>query len=415
MKNKITLYHKASKGGFKQWSIWLESDKQTVTVEWGLVGKSLQTSSDKAVPKGKVGTKGFKDAFICAQENYDKQVRKKTEEGYAPSMTEEVSNADPLIGLTKTFVPAKPLNSAKEGQLEKADAAGTLLIQRKRDGRRHLVLKTRKGDIRIYSRRIEEVTANMPGLVKALGSMNIPNGTILDGEVIVDRDGVDDYRATGTFTNPAQDPNESAERAADLPVAFMVFDVLYNAGDACWALPYSERYAIMNDMLRGRSFGAVHLAQNLDLTLEQAQKLARKEKWEGLICWFADKGSFVRDGGKPKRCNAAKWKPVKENDFIATSYFFGSGELSKVAGGLELAELDPDTGEMRTAGKVGTGFDAAKRREILKWKFPCVVEVKYDKQEPDSGKLRFPVFLRLRDDKGVDECIGIELEEAEDE
>jgi len=415
MNNKITFYHRASKGGFKQWSIWFENDKQTVTVEWGLVGKTLQTSSDTAVPKGKAGTQAFKNVFICAQENYDKQVRKKTEEGYTRTMTEEVSNADPLTGLTKTFVPAKPLNSAKEGQLEKADAAGTLLIQRKRDGRRHLVLKTRKGAIRIYSRRIEEVTANLPNLVKALASMAIPNGTILDGEVLVDRDGVDDYRATGTFTNPAQDPKESAEREANLPVSFMVFDVLYHNGDACWAEPYCERYEIIHTMLRGRKIGKVHVAENLDMTLAAAQKLARKEKWEGLVCWFADKGSCVRDGGKPKRCNAAKWKPVKENDFIATSFFYGSGELSNVAGGLELSELDPDTGARRTAGKVGTGFNDAMRKEILKWKFPVVVEVKYDKQEPDSGKLRFPVFLRLREDKGVDECIGIELEEAEDE
>jgi len=411
---KLTLYHVASKGGIKQWSIWIESDKKTVTVEWGLQGMKLQSSSDLAVPKGKVGTKGFKDAFVCAQENYDKQVRKKREEGYNETLNEKKTTSDWLMGLDKRFVPAKPLNSIKEEQLAKIEAKGKLWKQRKRDGRRHLVLKTKTGEIKIYSRRIEEVTDNLPKLRDSFEAMDIPNGTIIDGEIIVDRKGADDYRATGTFTNPAQNPIESAEREDALPVRFMAFDLLYLNGMTIWDLPYKTRHEEMVELI-GDQEPMVFVVENLDMSLAKAQALAKKNKWEGLVCWYSEEPSVVRDGGKPKRCNAAKWKPVKENDFIATSFFYGSGELSEVAGGLELAEIDPVTEKRRTAGKVGTGFDAAMRKEILKWKFPCVVEVKFDKQEPDSGKLRFPVFLRKRDDKGVDECIGIELEEAEDE
>jgi predicted DNA-binding WGR domain protein len=80
--NKVTLFHAASKGGQKQWSIWIEDDAITVTVEWGLVGGNLQKSSDTTKPKGKVGTKAYKDERQCAQENYDRQIRKKREEGY---------------------------------------------------------------------------------------------------------------------------------------------------------------------------------------------------------------------------------------------------------------------------------------------------------------------------------------------
>lgn len=411
--NKVTLFHTARTGGVKQWSIWIEADKKTVTVEWGIVGKKLQTSSDTAVSKGKEGTKAFKDVYQCAQENYERQLRKKREEGYAETLT-TTDTSDWMDGLTKTFVPSKPLNSAKPGQLEKYEAAGTLIKQRKRDGRRILALKTRKGQWRVYTRRIEDVTANLAWLVEQLSEFSqIPNGTIIDGEVIVDVKGADDFRATGTFTNPAQDPTEANERAAVLPVRYMVFDILYFNEQPVWGEPYRARHNRITDLF-GTS-GIVHAVQNLNMTLARAQQNAQEQKWEGLVCWFANEGGFVRDGGKPKRCNAAKWKPFQEKDFIATGYYHGSGEMSDVAGGLNLREIDPITGKMRSAGNCGTGFDADTRIDIAGWDFPCVVKIKYEKQEADSGKLRFPVFLALHEDKSIDECVGIELSDEEDE
>jgi len=411
--SKVTLYHTSSKGGVKQWSIWVEPDRKTVCVEWGIQGKKLQSSSDTAVPKGKVGTKAFKDVYACALDNYEKQLRKKREEGYNETLI-TTKTSDWLNGLTKTFVPSKPLNSAKEGQLEKHDKAGTLIKQRKRDGRRHLALKTNKGKWRLYTRRIEDVTANMQWLVRELHKFTaIPNGTIIDGEVIVDVKGDDDFRATGTFTNPAQDAREANERADALPVRYMVFDILYYNGNKTWSAPYRARHAQIADLFG--DIGVVHAVRNLNMSLAAAQKLVQQNKWEGLVCWFAEESGFVRDGGKPKRCNAAKWKPFMEKDFIATGYYFGSGEMSDVAGGLNLAEIDPITGKMRTAGNCGTGFDADTRIDIAGWDFPTVVKIKYEKQETDSGKLRFPVFLAQHEDKQPDECIGIELSDEEDE
>ncbi|MDE2107313.1 MAG: hypothetical protein KGL39_59505, partial [Patescibacteria group bacterium] len=70
---KLTLYHEASSGGFKVWSIWMEKDKKTVTVEWGKVGCKLQTSSDTAKPKGVPGTKSYVDEYESAKFNMDRQ------------------------------------------------------------------------------------------------------------------------------------------------------------------------------------------------------------------------------------------------------------------------------------------------------------------------------------------------------
>lgn len=410
---KLTLYHESSSGtGFKQWSIWMEADKKTVTVEWGKVGHTLQTSSDTAVPKGKPGTKSYMDEFACAQFNYDRQIRKKREEGYRETM-DDADVQDLFSGLTKRFVPAKPRNDVDVDALLKLEAKGKLWIQRKRDGQRHLVLITSKGDVRIYSRRMDDMTGHFPLLCAKIKSLNLPKKTILDGEVLIDRDGKDDFRAVGTITRSKA--AKGAEREAKLPVRFMAFDCLYYAGKPVWEQPYEYRYheVLCNHLPVGEweGHGPVFVPPVLNeqgITLKKLMKGAKSMKWEGLVCWLWEDPTLVRDGGKPKRTGCIKWKPKQEQDFIATDYFLGSGELSDVVGGFYIQEYAPD-GSIRDCGKVGTGLDAQMRKDALKWKYPCVLSVEFDKQEPE-GKLRFPVVLKKHEDKTPDECIGKELD-----
>ncbi len=428
MIDTITLFADASKGGKKQWSIWIEDDRVTVTVEWGLVGGSLQTSSDEALPKGRVGTKSYKNAVAVAQDNYDRQIRKKREEGYLAE-GETAAVVDYLKSLDKNFVPAKPVNKEEQDYLETLDAGGALWIQRKRDGRRHLVLITNDAvpKVRIYSRRMEELTDHMPKLRDAILNLGLPVGTILDGEVIVvNPDGSDNFRAVGEFTNPATKPEKAAETATQYDVRYMVFDVLYYAERPTWQLKYDERYRLLLQTMSVNDKKTVHAAEVLNYRqgdlqhfnpdkrapLSQLQALAIKEGWEGLILWERSQPSVVRIGGKPKRCNSTKWKPKVDLDVIATGYYLGSGEWSDVVGGFHLAEIDPTTGELRPAGKCGTGFDADQRKDALTWTYPCVIAIQCDYQEP-TGKFRFPVFKKKHEDKTPDECIGAELESDE--
>lgn len=413
---KLTLYHEASSGGFKQWSIWMEKDRKTVTVEWGKVGCSLQTSSDTAKPKGKPGTAAYMDEYECAQFNMDRQIRKKREEGYRETM-DDAETQDLFAGLSKRFVPAKPRNDLESADIRKLWVAGKLVAQRKRDGQRHLVLITKTGAVKIYSRRMDDMTAHFPKLCAAIAKLNLPKRTILDGEVLVDRDGKDDFRAVGTVTRAKAD--KAASREKDLPIRYMVFDCLYFAGKPVWEKPYEYRYheVLCNylPMEKGPVFAPVLLDDGQyddpGVTFDFHLKRAKREGWEGIVFWYWDEPTLVRDGGKPKRTGCVKWKPTREQDFIATGYFLGSGELSKVVGGFYLTEVAPDGG-FRDCGKVGTGLDAQMRKDALKWKYPCVLSVEFDKQEPE-GKLRFPVVLKKHEDKTPDECIGRDLSDNE--
>lgn len=410
VRKRLTLYHDASRGGQKQWSIWIE-DGIIVCVEWGLVGMKLQTSRDMVGTKGVEGTKSFKSQEQVAQETYDRLVRKKREAGYMEHGA-TVEEKDYLTALDKHFVPAKPENDVEQDELEDLFHQGVLQIQRKRDGRRHLVLITRTGDVRIYSRRMEELTSNLPRLREGIKFLRLPHGSILDGELIVDRAGHDDFRATATFTNSKTDAEKSSAREAELPVRFMVFDVLWWGGEPVWQLPYHERFRLLSFATGLDDGTTLQHPTVLTCSLREAQETAKTAKWEGLVMWRLNEPTNVRTaGGPPKRAGAIKWKPIAEKDVIATGYEMGSGNMSDRIGALYIQEYAPD-GSIRDCGKVGTGFDMQTRKDALKWKYPVVISVEYDKQEPE-GKLRFPVFMKLHEDKVPEDCIGPELDADE--
>lgn len=69
----------------------------------------------------------------------------------------------------------------------------------------------------------------------------------------------------------------------------------------------------------------------------------------------------------------------------------GTGKYAGMLGALIV-----DNGKAEV--EVGSGFTDAERREF--WENPpeCI-EIKYQEELP-SGSLRFPVFVRARDDKG---------------
>ena len=100
-----------------------------------------------------------------------------------------------------------------------------------------------------------------------------------------------------------------------------------------------------------------------------------------------------------------KLKPVRTLDarVISAERSYSPNNYGGL-GALNLALLDPDTGQWRVIGKCGSGFDQELRdTEDLAQFNDRVVEVSYD-CIAQQGKLRFPRFIRFRDDKHYGEC-----------
>ncbi|WP_435831603.1 ATP-dependent DNA ligase [Catellatospora methionotrophica] len=116
-----------------------------------------------------------------------------------------------------------------------------------------------------------------------------------------------------------------------------------------------------------------------------------------------------------------KWKFVHTGDFVIGGWRAGARPLGALLVGTPL----PD-GTLRYRGRVGGGLTVRTERALLpvlrelvrpvspftgptepaNWVEPLLVaEVRYSEITPD-GRLRFPIFLRLRPDKLPGDCLG---------
>ncbi|MFF8391778.1 RNA ligase family protein [Streptomyces sp. NPDC015140] len=105
----------------------------------------------------------------------------------------------------------------------------------KLDGIRFLLTKF-SGKIRLYTRHGNECTSTF----QELTNLPIPDGTILDGEVIVTKDGVPCFESIMERFMSSKNKN---------PIQYGVFDILYCNNVDIMNLPLSERKQILKNIL----------------------------------------------------------------------------------------------------------------------------------------------------------------------
>lgn len=419
--NVITLYNRTETGDIQVWIIRADEKTCTIHREWGmLTGRRVSTSETMTAKKGRPAAKRM-------LERVQALVQDRIEKGWRADQREirtttSLKHTDMKFDtLPMSFAPQKPVQEPPLHNAALEKSVGKYLFQRKRDGQRHYVLKTADGEIRIFSRRMEEKTQHLPRIRRALERCDIPRGSVLDGELIVDIDGDDNFRATGQICRAGASRAAAAE--ATLPVMFMLFDVLFLKRQPIYELPYRRRWEYVQEIVESEQGLNNLIALPEHYTrFATARTAALDNQWEGLVIWDLDAPNELRMNGKHVRAGCYKWKPVQTGDFVATGWLPGNGRLAKTMGKLIIAEWQPWTfpkdrviagiqkgtrmgDKLVEIGRVGSGFDDETRDAIAagKWKFPCVVELEYDKQEEDSRALRFPVFIRKHPDKTVEE------------
>ncbi len=110
------------------------------------------------------------------------------------------------------------------------------ITELKLDGFR-LILSYFNGEYHLYTRHHHEVTSQF---TEIFGDSNLPDGTILDGELIVlDKDGKPDFEAVMERFH-SNKSNQSAQ--------FCVFDLLYYKGKNVMNLPLLERKKLLSEI-----------------------------------------------------------------------------------------------------------------------------------------------------------------------
>lgn len=121
------------------------------------------------------------------------------------------------------------------------------LAEWKWDGIRAQIVR-RQGEAYVWSRGEELLAGRFPELESA--ASHLPDGTVLDGEILAYRDGVLPFAVLQTRIGRQK---VTPKILADAPVAFMTYDILEEDGGDIRERPLRERRGRLEALLEGRS------------------------------------------------------------------------------------------------------------------------------------------------------------------
>jgi DNA ligase-1 len=376
------------------------------------------------------------------------------------------------------FMLASPIESAEEGLSYFAEAA----VEDKYDGIRAQA-HVADGEAKFFSRTRDEITESFPELPDALAGL--PQDAILDGEIVA-------WEYPKDLSNTPQVVDEAASHASErkavnlgrarpfsvlqqrlgrkkvsdkmlreIPVAFLVFDVLYAGGKLVMDRPLRERARILDELLAaprksfnhgvhrgapGRASAQGALAFDTDQVdriaaasiirapvfrassageLDQLFVAAQARGNEGLM--IKDLASSYTPGKRGK-----SWLKMKRElatlDVVVTAVEYGHGKRIGVLSDYTFAVWDANKDRLVNIGKAYSGLTDVEIAEMTQWFLDhtledqgfrrvvepkIVLEVAFNNmmrsERHESGyALRFPRIVRLRPDKSPEEADTIE-------
>lgn len=342
--------------------------------------------------------------------------------------------------------------------LEKHD--GRSAVEYKYDGLR-LQCHVSPDGVRLFSRRLEELTDQFPDVQRFLADALRGPPCIVEGEVLAIDLATDRLRPfqeisrrRGRKTGLGEDARKEAgfsDVAAtatmmdEVPVAVFLFDCLAVDGVAVFDEPYTarrERLSALFAMDERVRLSTMQICED-EGSIEAFFQQAVQEGAEGIMCkapaGVYKAGNRGFDWIKYKTDYTAEL--VDTLDLVAIGAFYGRGRRAGWYGALLMACRNADTGRFESVCKLGTGFDdetlqglkdhfathaaAAKPRDVDSdmvpdvWFDPAIVmevqaaeitlspvhKAAWGRHRADSGlAARFPRFTRWRDDKGPDQA-----------
>ncbi|HEX2128864.1 MAG TPA: non-homologous end-joining DNA ligase [Solirubrobacterales bacterium] len=274
------------------------------------------------------------------------------------------------------------------------------------------------GHLRLESRNLRDITKQYPeinAITRALGSRTV----ILDGELVAyDDDGRPSFQRLQRRMHVGSE-SEVRRRAGETPVTYVIFDILYADGETLFSLPYEERRTRLEELeLAGEHWQVPAYHRGDGAALQAASK---QQGLEGIIAKRLD--SPYRPGKRSREW--LKVKNVREQEVVVGGWLPGKGRREGELGALLVGYYDD--GELRYAGKVGTGFDARSLTLLRKSLAPLARDDSpFNGRQPEKGSqfvdpklvaqvefaewtnagtLRHPSYKGLRDDKPATDVI----------
>jgi DNA ligase 1 len=347
------------------------------------------------------------------------------------------------------FMLASPAQSAEEALSYFDDAS----VEDKYDGIRAQA-HCSAGDVRIFSRTRDEITESFPELSDALAGL--PHDVILDGEIVAWSYPSAESGETGRalpFSALQQRLGRkkvSHQMMQRVPVAYLVFDILYAEGELLIDRPLQERARVLDELMAGpriptqarsgvvqgrlmlessepasvaQIFRAPVFRASSPQELDQLFEAAQARGNEGLM--IKNPESAYTPGRRGK-----SWLKLKRElatlDVVVTAVEYGHGKRIGVLSDYTFAVRDGE--RLVNIGKAYSGLTDIEIAEMTKWFLDhtledqgfrltvepkIVLEVAFNNMmrsdRHESGyALRFPRIVRIRTDKPPEEADTIE-------
>jgi DNA ligase-1 len=310
------------------------------------------------------------------------------------------------------FRPIKMMLAQQGSIADMIEEHGKVAAENKYDGTR--IQFHKKGDeVRIYSRKLEEVTNALPDVITKLRAAT-SRDVILDGEAVATKGGRPmPFQFVLRRFRRKYDIEAQAEKIELVPY---IFDILSLDGETLIDLPFDERRRRLEEAVTGCV--APQRVSDDPRALEEFYNAALDAGHEGIM--VKDLTSRYQPGVRGKHW--IKVKPeVDTLDLAVIGGEWGEGRRAHFFGSFLLA--CQDRGRLLAVGKVATGISdemlagiyekmkdlvISRSGKEVTFEPQVVFEVGYSEIQTspnyESGfALRFPRFVRIRDDKGVDE------------
>ncbi len=207
-------------------------------------------------------------------------------------------------------------------------------------------------DVYLQSRGGKPMDRYFPEVIAQVKAMPAER-VVLDGEVVIEIDGVQEFDLLSQRIHPAA--SRVQKLSQETPARFVAFDVLAIGDESLLATDYDTR----RDRLAELDLGAVELSPSVSTTDEAGQWLTGSS--EGVMAKQGD-ASYLPG----ERKGMVKIKRLRTADVVVVAFRMGKEE--NTVGSLILGLYD-DAGELHVVGHT-SGFKAKEKRELLEFLEP---------------------------------------------
>ncbi len=324
---------------------------------------------------------------------------------------------------------------------------GEMFVECKYDGERMQIHRDGNGRVLAFSRRLENITHQYPEIISVFNRSKVPKNTILEGKIVALDASTDRLLPFQTLMQRRRKHKIQAY-VDKVPIALFAFDLLLFKNKNLLNRPLAERRRLLESCIKPSRL--IRLSKYIVST-----KVAGIERYFRKAIADGAEGVVIKAATGPYQAGRRSWLWIKFKreyqkqladtfDLVVVGALHGKGHRAGSYGSLLLASFDPFTNKYYTLTKVGAGFSDQLLQSLPKLLKSYVIREKH--RLVDTGMaadvwfepakvievtgaeltvspvhtvahhllksgglaLRFPRFVRIRNDKAAEQATSVE-------